>query len=59
MPTYLRQPNLTINPFHRNPFTTDAYAFRLRGADNPGDFYREKTKDVQDIIADHLERSHK
>ena len=59
MPTYLRQPNLTINPFHRNPFTTDAYVFRLRGADNPGDFYREKTKDVQDIIADHLERSHK
>ena len=55
MPTYLRQP-LTINPFHRNPFTTDAYVFRLRGADVPSDFYREKTQDVQDIIADHLAR---
>jgi hypothetical protein len=56
MPTYQRFPQLTVNPFHRPSFDSDAYVFRLRGADDPVQFYLQKTKDVQDILADHLTR---
>jgi hypothetical protein len=55
MATFLRDPQLAIVPFHRDPFKTDAYVFQ----EDPGplgeaDFYRQKTSDLQGILADQL-----
>lgn len=57
MPNYYSSPQLLIKPPFRDPFKTAAYIFCARPSSmDAGDFYRQKTRDVQAIIADHIAR---